>query len=99
MKFYDVVSGRKVVGQEKKRWTNVGVAFEGDDGKITGIKLNALPLQNENGEVWLSLFEQKPRDNVQAFNRATEDILDDEIDLRNQRYSFLISKSWDQFVL
>ena len=43
MKMYDVVSGRKVVGQEKKRWTNVGVAFEGDDGKISGIKLNALP--------------------------------------------------------
>ena len=79
MKMYDVVWGRKVIGQDKKRWTNVGVAFEGDDGKITGIKLNALPLQNENGEVWLSLFEQKPRDNVQAFNRATEDILDDEI--------------------
>ena len=79
MKMYDVVSGRKVIGQDKKRWTNVGVAFEGDDGKSTGIKLNALPLQNENGEVWLSLFEQKPRDNVQAFNRATEDILDDEI--------------------
>ena len=79
MKMYDVVSGRKVIGQDKKRWTNVGVAFEGDDGKITGIKLNALPLHNENGEVWLSLFEQKPRDNVQAFNRATEDILDDEI--------------------
>tara|TARA_R100001086_G_C11717845_1_gene226068 strand:+ start:400 stop:639 length:240 start_codon:yes stop_codon:yes gene_type:complete len=76
---YDVVSGRKVIGQEKKRWTNVGIAFEGDDGRITGIKLNALPLQNENGEVWLSLFEQKPRDNVEAFNRATEDILDDEI--------------------
>ena len=79
MKMYDVVSGRKVIGQDKKRWTNVGVAFEGDDGRITGIKLNALPLQNENGEVWLSLFEQKQRDNVQAFNRATEDILDDEI--------------------
>ena len=79
MKMYDVVSGRKVIGQDKKRWTNVGVAFEGDDGRITGIKLNALPLQNENGEVWLSLFEQKPRDIVQAFNRATEDILDDEI--------------------
>lgn len=41
--------------------------------------MNALPLQNENGEIWLSLFEQKPRDNVEAFNRATEDILDDEI--------------------
>ena len=79
MKMYDVVSGRKVVGQDKKRWTNVGIAFEDGDGKITGIKLNALPLQNENGEIWLSLFEQKQRDNVQAFNRATEDILDDEI--------------------
>ena len=79
MKMYDVVSGRKVVGQDKKRWTNVGIAFEDGDGKITGIKLNALPLQNENGEIWLSLFEQKQRDNVQAFNRSTEEILDDEI--------------------
>ena len=79
MKYYDVVSGRKVIDQDKKRWTNVGVAFVGDDGKITGIKLNALPLQIENGEVWLSLFEQKPKGNADAFNRATEDILDDEI--------------------
>ena len=79
MKMYDVVSGRKVVGQEKKRGTNVCIAFEGDDGNISGIKLNALPLQNENGEIWLSLFEQKQRDNVQAFNRATEEIVDDEL--------------------
>ena len=82
MKMYDVVSGRKVIGQDKKRWTNVGVAFEGDDGKITGIKLNALPLQNENGEVWLSLFEQKPKE-FGTFNNKAEKItyedLDDEI--------------------
>ena len=90
MKMYDVVSGRKVVGQEKKRWTNVGIAFEGDDGKISGIKLNALPLQNENGEVWLSLFEQKPRegmnremDRLGTFNNKEQknayEELDDEI--------------------
>ena len=59
MKMYDVVSGRKVPGQEKKRWTNVGVAFEGDDGRISGIKLNALPLPNKDGDVWLQCFEQK----------------------------------------
>ena len=81
MKMYDVVSGRKVIGQEKKRWTNVGVAFEGDDGKITGIKLNALPLQNENGEIWLSLFEQKSKAGSSAFpvKQATYEDLDDEI--------------------
>ena len=74
MKMYDVVSGRKVSGQDKKRWTNVGIAFEDGDGKITGIKLNALPLQNENGEIWLSLFEPKF-----PVKQATYEDLDDEI--------------------
>ena len=82
MKMYDVVSGRKVPGQDKKRWTNVGIAFEGDDGKISGIKLNALPLQNENGEIWLSLFEQKPKEGMNSYassQQRTSEILDDEI--------------------
>ena len=52
---YDVVQGKKIPNMEKKRWQKLGVAFV-QDGKVTGIKLDALPIPDEKGEVWLSLF-------------------------------------------
>ena len=30
-------------------------------GKITGIKLEALPVPDKNGEVWIRLFEKKEK--------------------------------------
>ena len=86
---YDVVQGKKIPGQEKKRWVKMGIAFV-QDGKISGIKLDALPIPDEKGEVWLSLFEKKPReemnremDRLGTFNNKEQknayEELDDEI--------------------
>tara|TARA_R110001632_G_scaffold173850_1_gene293287 strand:- start:2471 stop:2728 length:258 start_codon:yes stop_codon:yes gene_type:complete len=60
---YDVVQGTKYFkdGEEKTRWQKIGVAFE-KDGKITSVKLEALPIPNKDGEIWLNIFEQKPRE-------------------------------------
>ena len=60
---YDVVQGTKYIkdGEEKTRWQKMGVAFE-KEGKITSVKLEALPIPNKDGEIWLNIFEQKPRE-------------------------------------
>jgi len=51
---YNVSQARE--GKEGKTyWMKLGYAFE-KEGKISSIKLDALPLPNEKGEVWLNLF-------------------------------------------
>ena len=40
---------------EKTDWVRLGIGWS--DSKGARIKLNALPLPDENGEVWISLFE------------------------------------------
>ena len=40
---------------DKTDWVRLGIGWS--DSKGTRIKLNALPLQDENGEVWINLFE------------------------------------------
>ena len=51
---YNVSQARE--GKEGKTyWMKLGYAFE-KDGKVSSIKLDALPLPNEKGEVWLNLF-------------------------------------------
>ena len=51
------------VGKEKPQYHNVGILLEKDDGKVS-IKLNTIPASGWNG--WLSVFEQKKRDDVPA---------------------------------
>ena len=60
---YDVVQGTTYFkdGEDKTTWQKLGVAFE-KDGKITSVKLEALPIPNKDGEIWLNIFEQKPRE-------------------------------------
>lgn len=73
-KIYDVCTGRKYTtnqGQEKTAWNNIGRLFVKDDGKMS-IKLEALPLPNEKGEVWLSVFEPKPKDAHQTPHNAAK---------------------------
>lgn len=41
-------------GQEKNRYLKVGAWFD-NEGRIS-VKLEALPLPDQNGNVWLSLF-------------------------------------------
>ena len=49
----------EVEGQKKRRWMKIGVLFDSEKGK--SIKLDALPIANIQGEVWLSLFPKKER--------------------------------------
>ena len=76
---YDVVQGTKYIkdGEEKTRWQKMGVAFE-KEGKITSVKLEALPIPNKDGEIWLNIFEQKPREqNGMVINNNNQ--TDDEV--------------------
>ena len=64
---------------DKTDWTRLGIAWS--DSKGTRIKLNALPIPDENGEVWISLFEDdgsgvKGGDNSNNTNKSD---MDDEI--------------------
>lgn len=47
----------------KTYWHKVGVKFVYDDGKES-IKLDSLPLPNEKGEVWMNVFEPRPKDDT-----------------------------------
>jgi len=54
-KMYNVVQGQKRRSDpEKSDWVKLGIAFE--DSKGMRIKLNALPIPNQEAEIWLSLF-------------------------------------------
>jgi len=57
--FKDICTGRKYQknGEEKMAWTKVGTLIE-KDGKQY-VKLEAYPLPNADGEVFLSVFEQR----------------------------------------
>lgn len=64
---------------DKTDWVRLGIGWS--DSKGTRIKLNALPLQDENGEVWINLFEDdgsggKGGDNPNNSNKSG---MDDEI--------------------
>ena len=64
VKVLDIVQPRE--GKEGKTyWQKLGVKFVSDDGKES-IKLDDLPLPNEKGEVWMNIFEQRPRDDAGA---------------------------------
>lgn len=42
-------------GETKNNYQDLGVIFENDKGHLS-LKLNALPLPNDKGEVWINLF-------------------------------------------
>jgi hypothetical protein len=54
-KRFSVVQAKKSRDGDKTFWQRHGVAFSSSKG--ISIKLESLPLPNEQGEVWLSLFE------------------------------------------
>lgn len=69
---------------DKTDWVRLGIGWS--DSKGTRIKLNALPLPDENGEVWISLFEddgsgpgQKPQQSSQQQAGPASDGLNDAI--------------------
>ena len=54
-KMFNVVQGQKRRNDpDKSDWVKMGIAFE--DSKGMRIKLNALPIPNQEAEIWLSLF-------------------------------------------
>ena len=61
---YDVMSPRKD-REGKTRWTRIGVMFPAKSGNGFAIKLNALPLPDEKGEVWISAMEPREREEGQ----------------------------------
>ena len=60
---YDLCTGRKDQNG-KTHWTKVGVMFPSREGDGFSIKLEAYPLPNDKGEVWVSAFVPKERDDA-----------------------------------
>ena len=60
---YDLCTSRKDQN-DKTHWTKIGVMFPSKNGDGFAIKLEALPLPNEKGEVWVSAFVPKERDDM-----------------------------------
>ena len=56
MKKYNVTQAKTILGREKAVWIRHGIAFENDQGKVR-VKLESIPIPDEKGEIWLSLFE------------------------------------------
>ena len=61
MKRYDICTGRKDK-DGKTRWQKIGVMFPAQGGDGFSIKLEAYPLPNEKGDVWISAFVPKERE-------------------------------------
>ena len=77
-KMFNVVQGQKRRNDpEKTDWIKLGIAFE--DSKGMRIKLNALPLPNEEAEIWLSLFPMDDKFKGSDQSSAQDNDLDDEI--------------------
>lgn len=70
-KMYRVVQGQKRRNDpEKKDWVRLGIAFSDSNGMR--VKLNALPLPDENGEIWLNLFEDEPKSGGQHVRGSSQ---------------------------
>lgn len=70
-KMYRVVQGQKRRNDpEKKDWVRLGIAFSDSNGMR--VKLNALPLPDENGEIWLNLFEDEPKSGGQQMRGSSQ---------------------------
>jgi hypothetical protein len=61
---YDLCTGRKDK-DGKSHWTRIGVMFPAKEGDGFAIKLEALPIPNDKGEVWINAFVPKEKDGQQ----------------------------------
>lgn len=50
----------------KARYTKIGAMFPSKQGEGFTLKFDALPLPNDKGEVWVSAFVPRPRDDEQS---------------------------------
>lgn len=85
-KMYRIVQGQKRRNDpEKTDWVRLGIGFSDSNGMR--IKLNALPLADANGEVWINVFaddgeQKRPSgggDNRQASQQRSTNNFDDSI--------------------
>ena len=59
-------------GNSKQRWLRCGVVIKNDEGRVS-IKLDAIPVRtNEKGELWLSCFKPKPRNQQQPAQQQSQ---------------------------
>jgi hypothetical protein len=64
-------------GEEKTRWSDVGVVFKSDKGAVT-MKLEYVPTKrNDQGDLWLNLFvprkKEQPAQQQQGFREKYDD--------------------------
>ena len=84
-KQYRIVQGQKRRNDpEKTDWVRLGIGFSDSNGMR--IKLNALPLADANGEVWINVFaddgEKRPgggNNNGQSSQQRSTSGFDDSI--------------------
>lgn len=75
---FDVLSPRP--GKDGKTyWLKLGAQFPSKDGQGWTIKLDALPLPDKNGDIWLSCKEPRERSSTPVQSGSLRDQLDDEI--------------------
>ena len=67
------MQAKEVEGRDKPIWLNVGAVFLKDDGSISGIKLEVLPLPDAKGEVWLRAFDEDEKKKSENTGVAYED--------------------------
>jgi hypothetical protein len=72
----DLCTGRKDK-DDKTHWTKIGVMFPAKNGDGFAIKLEALPLPNDKGEVWVSAFAPKERDDSRQQTQSRAGRTDD----------------------
>jgi len=65
---YKVVQAKK--SGDRTNWIHVGAAFKREH-KFS-MKLETYPMPNENGEVWLQLYERTENDEVQKENEQKQ---------------------------
>lgn len=58
-KLFDVKQA--ITGVDQTHWIKLGIAVEKAD--TISVKLDALPLPNAKGQVWLQLYPQKEKEN------------------------------------
>lgn len=60
---FDIVTSKKD-REGKMRYTRIGAMFPSKNGEGWAIKLDALPLPNEQGECWMGAFVPREKDDA-----------------------------------
>jgi hypothetical protein len=61
---YNLVQGKNA--GEKSRWHKIGEARKHDNG--FWVRMDVMPIPNEEGQIWLQLYERMQSDEVQEEN-------------------------------